>query len=460
MLRLITALSVAVAMLTVGGAYGSAQDLNPIQVENSLPGSTKWKPIASTLGTGGPIDGYAQRSVLVGSPVDFRVATDPAARYRIDIYRLGYYAGKGGRRVTCLPSCTSDSQGVKQPVPDPEPGYAAAPNWPITDSWTVPGDAVSGYYLARLVLTSGSKAGTSLPVPFIVRDDRSAPMLVQASVNTWNAYDSWGGKSLYPFNSTNGIPAHHATFDRPLRDDLSHEQPFVYWLEQQGYDATYTTDIDVDANPDQLLDHNVDVVNGHSEYWTRAMRQGYEAARDAGVNLAFIGGNDLFWQVRYEDDRHTLVAFKEYWQDDDPLANTPDWTIQWQDLDPPEPECALIGAGYYGGLQRGTAKPAYKVTAASDPWFAGSGFVDGSSLPRALGHEWDRVEPGCTPDGTVVLMHAQLAQSKGGNADMTRYVAPSGATVFSTGALGVVLLLKSNPGLSVFMQNAFNELSG
>jgi CPA1 family monovalent cation:H+ antiporter len=155
-------------------------------------------------------------------------------------------------------------------------------------------------------------------VPFVVRAAPSAPpseILVQLPVNTWQAYNNWGGKSLYAFNSTRRKAANHVSFDRPYTDDVkweiwNHEYPLIRFLEREGYDVSYTTDVDTDRAGGDLLEHRLVVVAGHDEYWTKAIRDAFDAARDSGTNLAFIGANIGFWQVRYEDDGRTIVAYK------------------------------------------------------------------------------------------------------------------------------------------------------
>jgi hypothetical protein len=164
-------------------------------------------------------------------------------------------------------------------------------------------DWTSGYFVAKLVLTGGPAQGQQSWVPFIVR---AAPgthtaMLVQASANTWEAYNDWGGRSLYTFNSSGPtLPASHTvaaamvSFNRPYTDStmvFQWEYNLVRFLERHGYDVSYQTDVDTDLNPGSLLSHRLDIVSGHDEYWSETMRNAFEAARAAGVNLAFLGGN-------------------------------------------------------------------------------------------------------------------------------------------------------------------------
>jgi hypothetical protein len=158
------------------------------------------------------IEGYAgATSVAPGDTLELHVAAAVPARYRIEVYRLGWYRGLGARRVACLPSCDGDRAApleLPRPVPDPATGIARA-GWPVTDTLTPSPLWVSGYYEARLVVTSGAASGGSYSIFFVVREPllRASAILVQVPVNTWQAYNSWAGKSLYGFSSDGSVAA-------------------------------------------------------------------------------------------------------------------------------------------------------------------------------------------------------------------------------------------------------------
>ena len=132
----------------------------------------------------------------------------------------------------------------------------------------------------------------------------------------------------------------------------------VRWLEANSYDVTYFTDVDTDRNGSLILNHKIWLSNGHDEYWSGNQRAKVEAARDAGVHLAFFSGNTTYWKTRWESSidgagvpYRTLVCYKETWEDAvfDP-NDPPTWTGTWRDprFSPPadggRPENALIGA--------------------------------------------------------------------------------------------------------------------
>ena len=208
-------LGIALDTSGAGAGPASKRAQNPIQRENALPGSPGWRlPEAPP----GAVEGYASTiTVQPGRRLDFHVATNPPARYRVEVYRIGWYAGVGARRVACSPTCDSSEQGTARPVPpfDSSTGYLT-PGWPVTDRLAVDRSWTSGYYLAEFVLRSGPDAGRGSWAPFVVRapETQRSAVLVQAPVNTWEAYNDWGGRSLY--TNFTGVGDNHVSFDRPF----------------------------------------------------------------------------------------------------------------------------------------------------------------------------------------------------------------------------------------------------
>ncbi len=304
----------AVALLTVGltaliparpasAAPCDAPVVSPVACENTKPGNPESEWGISGAGSAS-IQGFAtEMSVNVGETEGFKIDTN-ASSYRLDIYRMGYYAGMGARRVATVnptvlnnqPNCLTAST----------TGLVDCGNWTRNASWQVPTDAVSGIYFARLVRTDGT-AGAS-HVFFVVRNDSSnSQLLFQTSDTTWQAYNQYGGNSLYT-----GSPAGRAykvSYNRPFttRDTGSEdfvfnaEYPMVRWLESNGYDVSYSSGIDTDRRGAELLEHKTFMSVGHDEYWSGEQRTNVEAARAAGVNLAFFSGNEIFWKTRWEN---------------------------------------------------------------------------------------------------------------------------------------------------------------
>ncbi len=450
----------------------SASAPNLVQAENALPGTPGW--LAPDAGSA--IEGYtADQSLAPGDTLQLHVSVSPAQRYRVLIYRLGWYGGAGARLLGCLPSCAADEQGFTRTVPplDPQTGKLVA-GWPATDQLAVPRDWVSGYYLAELMLTTGPAKGQASPVVFVVRAPpmRASAILVQVPVNTWAAYNAWGGKSLYGDYSTNGTPAVKVSFERPLgkpyRQFFTWEIQLMRFLEREGYDVSYQTDIDTDRNPGELLRHRLVMTAGHGEYWTRTMRDAFDHARDLGTNLAFMGSNIAYWNVRYEDNWHTVVGYKSFAPD--PVPDPTQRTILFRDLG--MPECELLGIEHIGGIERGPSTHDYAIEprALRDGWLRGVGFTASTVLPNLVGPEWDTI-PQSLPAPCFKARPVIYFRGRDVDATAMRYTAPSGARVFSSGSLQFVWGLDSfgagdrsaagaaDTGLQQFTRNALADLT-
>jgi hypothetical protein len=319
---------------------------NKIVTENALPGSpdSEWD-----IPTGDEGDetmlGYATDiSVNVGGTINFKVDVTSALKtFTISIYRIGYYGGDGARKIADLINpVTSNTTftGIDQNACsiDNTTGLIDCGNWSVTAHWDVPSTAVSGLYIAKLTKTSGG--GTS-HIPFIVRDDDShSDILLKTSDATWQAYNGYGSNSLYVAFTTM-MPHSHAnkvSYNRPFitRDGgggggahedwfMNAEYPMIRFLESNGYDISYTTDVDLARNNvasiNLLLNHKVFLSVGHDEYWSKEERNSVEAAKAAGVNLAFFSGNEVYWKTRWENSVNvsdgspasfrTMVCYKE-----------------------------------------------------------------------------------------------------------------------------------------------------
>ena len=434
---------------SAGLARAAAGAPSAVALENALPGSQAG--ILPSTPSGGP-DGYASEvSARPGDVLHLHVSTPGGAPYRIEMYRLGWYGGAGARLVGCVPGCDALRAGQSLPMPAPRADGLVQASWPVTDTFTVPAGAVSGYYRVRFVLAGGQSSSTFV----IVRapEGSSSAILVQVPVNTWQAYNSWGGRSLYDIAGA-AARANRVSFDRPYawnatgnQNPMGREYSFVLFLEQSGYDVSYQTDLDTDADPASLLGHRLVVSLGHDEYWTQAMRDAFRAARDAGVNLAFMGANDVYWRVRYEDGGRTVVDYKS---GDDPAAGAAR-TGYFRSLD--SPECRLVGVQHQGGALNWRPGD-YTVVPSSlgHPWFAGTGFDASSVLHGLVGVEtdsipsWDHGES-CGHDLTVFFRRDNGGDALG-DADATAYTAASGATVFAAGSKRFVWGLADPPAAS------------
>jgi len=427
---------------------------NAVQVENARPGDQAGMT-ADSAG-GGAIEGYASEvSALPGDTLHFHVSTNPSALYRVEVYRLGWYGGAGARLIGCTPSCSGAQRGNPLPAPKPDANGVVRAGWPVTDTFVLPADATSGYYRLRFVLLNGQAVSTFV----IVRAPagRRSAIVVQVPVNTWQAYNSWGGNSLYDVPGA-AVRGNRVSFDRPYawsapmnQNPRGWEFPLVLYLEQSGYDVSYQTDLDTDSDPASLLEHRLVIDIGHDEYWTQAMRQGFETARDAGVNLAFIGANDAYWRIRYEDGGRTIVVYKSR-DDRDPIADPQLQTGLFRVMD--RPECELIGIQHEGGLLNWQPGDFAVVPSSLDhPWFEDTGFDAASTLPGLVSIETDTIPGFQSADSScghqlTVFFHHEAGGDQLGNADTTAYTAPSGAIVFASGSKRFSWGLADPPAIS------------
>lgn len=422
------------------------QAANPVQLENAKPGTSDWMLFSES--TNGEIEGYGSAmSVNQGESINFYVSTT-AASYNIEIFRMGWYGGLGARRITSPVTRTGRLQTM--PTPQPQTGLIEC-NWTDPYMITIPSDWVSGAYIAKL--TTGQAPIKNRYILFVVREDsRPANHNFQLSVTTSQAYNNWGGKSLYSANSTGGA-ARVVSFNRPFTDGSGtgiflwrYEYAAVRFLEREGYDVSYTTNIDAHRRGNLLLKFKSFLSIGHDEYWSWEMRANVEAARAAGVSLGFFSANTCYWQVRFEPSSITgaldrnMVAWKEsamigdpYALDSDP-SNDERITTKWRNAPVNRPESALIGVKYIS----------FPVDAdividdvTSAPWvFTGTGLTSGSVLPGLLGYEVDAMDASSPPQ-TIRLGHSPFLDA-GTNAtsysDMTVY-STGQSTVFATGSI-------------------------
>ena len=431
----------------------AAAATNPIVTENQQSGTTAWQlpGLLTADDTSKQIKGYASTtSVLQGGSIAFYVTVNPVQTYTIDVYRIGWYSGAGGR----LRLHVGPLAGIQQAAcpTDPNTGMIAC-SWTPAYTTTIPSDWTSGVYLALLT----NAAGYQNYIPFVVRDSRPAALLYQQSVTTFQAYNNYPddhatGKSLYGYNSSGantvggGPAAVKVSFDRPYADDgagqlLNWEINLVRWLERSGYDVSYSTNIDTHSNGAALLTHRGFLSAGHDEYWSNEMYNAALAARDAGVNLAFLGADSIFWQVRFESSaagvaNRVMVGYKS--ASIDPVQG-PTTTVEWRDPVLNRPEQTIKGVQFTNSVNWGSL-PGYVVTNSNNWVYAGTGFKDGDTVPGIVGYEMDRYDPtvaGPTTTNLTLLSRSPFT-SNGGIADYSNssiYQAPSGAWVFSTGTM-------------------------
>jgi hypothetical protein len=403
--------------------------------ENSLPGTSGWK--VRHLGTEHEIEGYTGKaSVLAGESFPLFVSADSSG-VRVTAYRLGWYQGYGAREVW---------RSAKVRVGKQRAAAVSGTTNTVSTDWDpvlhVPThDWPAGAYLLKLDADSGAQRY----VPVTVRSASCAGKVVlKACVQTWQAYNMWGGYDLYK-DAAGAYASRSLTvsLDRPYDQNgaemfLTYERNVIKLAEHLGLDLAYVTSMDIAADPHLLDGASALVSMGHDEYWTPAERANVTAARDAGVNLAFLGANAVFRRTRLAaspvGDARQIVCYKtDYTQDPMYGKDNAQVTSDWREQPAADPESSLIGTIYEG-------YPADAPLVVSSPksWvFKGTGVAAGDSFPHLVGIEYDRVNPAYPLQRPIeVLSHSPL--TCGGAAsygDSAYYAHAGGAGVFNSGTM-------------------------
>jgi fibronectin type 3 domain-containing protein len=440
---------------------------NAIVLENCYPGNNPWNVRNTATITAGGIEGYATApSVNKGGSVGLKVNSADGSTFRVEIYRTGYYGGAGARLFsvisgvagTAQPACTTDSS----------TGLIDCSNWSTSLTLTTTQDWPTGTYAIRIVRED---TGTDNQILLVVRDDsRKAQIVYGVGFSDFQAYNNYGGRSLYDFNSNGSVTvagtprAVKVSYDRPfeqprsgLRDWYTRtEVATVYWLEQQGYDVGYVSNTDIGTSPSLIQGVKAYISPAHDEYVSAPMRAAMTTARDAGTSLFFSGGNEIYWKIRFENGpnggaNRIQVAYKT--TQSGAVDPSGDPTGTWRDPSGAnQPENALSGIMYVGdndnvyfplvvSAVEGSDRIYRYTPLASQP--AGTSTRIGSNL---VGWEWDaRVANGQEPAGLKTLgsspVTGELIQNNGANynpsgstaVNIVKYTAASGALVFSTG---------------------------
>lgn len=491
---------------TSSQATVTAQNL--IVSENTHLGTNSWKiPKAKEATT--QIQAYASSTSLSpGQNISFYVSTQQDnTLYWIDIYRLGWYQGYGGRLMTSISPQIGHAQGYYDSVNhrlvncnscyiDKTTGLVEA-RWQPSYTITVPSDWITGIYLAKFTESTGPQTYAA----FDVLGNSTSRYVAVTPDTTYQAYNDWGGASLYdPNNSTTSesdsqAKAVKVSFERPYTQGdgssqiLVFEADTIHWLERQGYDLSYMSNVDLHEHPGALLQHRAYLSLGHDEYWTKEMRDGVENARNFGVGLAFLGANASYWQMRFETDStgtladKTIVCYKVLTiRNDLPLdpifgKDNTRLTTQWRDPALARPENALIGIMYSSLTHRQSGYPWRISFKANSPLLKDTGLQLGHQYGCGLvGYEWDRIfTNGATPAGLQVLSESTTIDDSNISdfSNTTYYIAPSGAMVFATGSIYWTAALDNYrfnqdplcighplvvPGMQQLLANVMNEL--
>jgi len=317
-----------------------------------------------------PIEGYATPlSVVQGDTVRLHVSsTESASQIRI-------LASWNSGVVATYPSVPTAAYAV------PESAYAYGAGWPVTLAIPVPGSWVSGIYYAEL-LPAGHPLSDRRYCVFVVREDQpgsTSRILVQASSSTWNAYNWWGGKSLYTSSSSDHIRSWFTSLERPSTiflgksDYANYGLGVIKFLYNEGVTAEFCDSEDLDRDPSLLDSYDLFISTGHDEYWSDTQRDAVEAFIAGGGNAMFLSGNICWWRIRWNGSQE--ICYKDASLDpstylwDEAPANRPSnrlTAVNWR-----ETNVGLPGSDYR----------AYRT----NHWaYAGTGLQDGDLFGTQL----------------------------------------------------------------------------
>lgn len=396
-----------------------------IQEENLKEGHEGWKVLRPDTANTGIFT--APNSVLPGESINFLIGSN-FGKMDMNVFRLGWYGGKGGRLVHSKPDISTPP--IKMTT-DPKTKAPMA-NWDPAYTLQIPDDWRSGMYAAVVTGKNGSGSMT----PFWVRSQENvSPMVTSMGLLTYDAYNNWNGLSLY-----GGATA--VSLDRALKtrggagDVFPWDLALTRFMERQGFDTDYMVDVDSHDKENVYDGKKLVVLPGHHEYYTQQMKNRLKQAVDNGVNVALFGSNPVYWKVGLEDSvygkNRIVVCYKN---GGDPNKENP--TGRFRDLG--DPEAALFGV-------------AYEQTCNGDDWvvsnpnhwvFEGTGFTEGSSIKKVVGPEFDTIFDG-VPAGKAREILAASVVNKGprqGHSYSVLVTHESGGEVFATGALNWVYSL-------------------
>ncbi len=426
-----------------GSLWGRATATNRIREENERPGTADWMLTKTQIDPATKyrspwVEGYASHaSIVAGQSLRLMVSTSKATSVSIQLFRLGYYAGLGGRLIKDLGWVPSK----EQPTPEPGPRHLMDCRWDTTHELTIESDWTSGVYVAKL---TESTAGLQSYILFVIRDERRSELVFQCSDHTWQAYNRWpsqyslydsgenewywGGESAVSFNRPYG--KYCQILDQPLSigsgEFFLWEFPFAYWLEQQGFDVTYISNTDLHRDADQAMRGKGFLSVGHDEYWTIEMYRHAERAIREGTSFGFFSGNAICGRVEWNESTrsfHRVGVFgpptgihefqgMRHLMHERPYANE------------------LIGAHSIGPVTGGSDW----ICTQPEHWvYAGTGMKHGDRIPGVIGWEWHG-DPASIPGLEVIATGPTQTKPEvfnGGTYTATVYPSPKGGVVFN-----------------------------
>lgn len=302
------------------------------------------------------VEGYTDHvSYRPTETLSLHVSTS-APQFSIEIIRVG----KSREVVHTQSGITGKQYAV------PENASSNGCNWPVSIAIPIPTNWKTGYYEVVMRIQDGGekyqqrgKRTAESTCFFVLRPSQPAAttnILLQLSTNTYNAYNNWGGFSLYAYNGLALVQGHRVSFHRPPATQYYNwEQPFVAWCESNNIEIDYAANSDLELHPDEFKNYALVLSVGHDEYWSTPMRDHLESFIAAGGNVAFFSGNTCCWQVRMEEVDKALVCWKQRFVMDPIYVTGPHAQLStlWSHHLVNRPENQLTGVGFlWGGYHR------------------------------------------------------------------------------------------------------------
>lgn len=408
-------------------------------------------------------------SVQSGKPFKLFLSTN---KYKnlingaVEISRVGYYKNSDRKIVYKSGSISVLNQDISVS------SFAAGAAWKPLDNYISTNGWKSGYYAIDFVESDGKRIKD---IAYIVVTDpqNNGDILIKLSTNTYQAYNQWGGSSLY--GSETGLHADIVSFDRPTKSQFyDWEYYYVVWVEQfaekHNLKIDYATNYDFYANPDIANNYALLMSLGHDEYWSQEEFDAYyNRIFKQGKNTMFLSGNTAYWRVRYGDlhssgEGRQLICYKNSLikegemgkRNFDPITFTKQGALKSTGLFRGAigfPENRLMGVGYESYFKDKNLRFTYKVKNII-PWiFEGTNLKIGDKLADVIGYEWDNTSlfyqdiPGLTEynahipmidrERLHILFEGDVidAQGKPGHAQAVYFETDAGAKVFSAGTI-------------------------
>jgi hypothetical protein len=402
------------------------------------------------------IEGYTDNiSYFPGQTIQFKVHA-PNSRFSITLIRYG----KTEEIVTYIPTILGFPQNYSQDA------YQKGANWKTSYAFTVPGNWRSGMYAAELSDSKGK-----FYITFLIKNSypKSKDIAVLSSTNTWEAYNDWGGKSLYTYQKVNNKAIYQqiVSFERPNpsanpNGNVGHlangERHILGWLESKGYYYNMIADIDLNNDPKVLDPYKVLIISTHSEYWTLEMYNNLEAFLKRGGTVLYLSGNGISWRAALKNDQievmknggyHTLTKGRGGHISDLGLPESKILGVRYRNTGFSIPSAfSVINPNHWifshTGLKKGDLIGAKGLNTVKD------------STGGASGWETDQMDK-FSPKNIVLLAKGTNKLQTG--ADMTYFDHPGGGGVFSVGSITFGGSLAIDNQLSQMVQNVIDRFN-